>query len=116
MSHYNVILVCAAGCSSSLLEVRTREAAYKRGHDLSIKAVSVGTISVFDYAAHPVDLILIAPQIRYKKRSVLASAEPFGVLVQDIDPTTFGMVDGDKLFDQIVHALNAPSVVNRPAT
>ena len=111
MASFNVILVCAAGCSSSLLEVRTREAAQRRGFDLAISAVSVGTISIYDYAAYPVDLILIAPQVRYKKKSVLASAEPYGVLVQDIDPTIFGMVDGDKLFDQIVRALKEPTDV-----
>ena len=105
MASYKVILVCAAGCSSSLLEVRTREAAQRHGVDLAINAVSVGTISIYDYASHPVDLILIAPQVRYKKKSVLASAEPYGVQVQDIDPTVFGMVDGDKLFDQIIRAI-----------
>jgi cellobiose PTS system EIIB component len=105
MPAYKVILVCAAGCSSSLLEVRTREAAQRHNVDLSISAVSVGTISIYDYAAYPVDLILIAPQVRYKKKSVSASAEPYGVQVQDIDPIIFGMVDGDKLFDQIMHAV-----------
>lgn len=106
MSVYNVILVCAAGCSSSLLEVRTRQAAKERGVDLDITAVSVGAISIFDYAAHPaVDLILIAPQVRYKKKSVLASAEPHGVLVEDIDPAIFGMIDGDGLFEQIKRAV-----------
>jgi cellobiose-specific phosphotransferase system component IIB len=31
--------------------------------------------------------------------------EPLGIIVQGIDPVTFGMVDGEKLFEQIVQAV-----------
>ncbi len=105
MASYNVMLVCAAGMSSSLLENKTREAAQAAGHTLVIHAVSVGEIALFNYAASPVELILIAPQVRYKKRSVSELAAPYGIAVQDIDPTTFGMVDGEKLFKQIQQAV-----------
>lgn len=105
MADYNVLLVCAAGMSSSLLESKTKEAAVKAGHSLTIHAVSVAEIALYDFAAKPVDIVLIAPQVRYKKRSVTEMATPHGVVVQDIDPTTFGMVDGEKLFAQIVQAV-----------
>lgn len=105
MASYNVLLVCAAGMSSSLLESKTIEAARSRGHDLTIHALSVGQIAGHDFAARPVDLILIAPQIRYKKKSITALAGPHGIVVQDIEPTTFGMVDGERLFDQIAQAV-----------
>jgi PTS system cellobiose-specific IIB component len=105
MASYNVLLVCAAGMSSSLLESKTRAAAQARGDDLSIRALSAGEIAVYDFAAHPVDMVLIAPQVRYKKKSVAQMAEPHGIVVQDIEPTVFGMVDGDKLFEQIVQAV-----------
>ena len=105
MASYNVLLVCAAGMSSSLLENKTREAAKMAGHSLTIHAVSSGEIAIYDFAAHPVELVLIAPQVRYKKRSISERAAPFGIIVQDIEPTTFGMVDGDKLFQQIQQAI-----------
>jgi PTS system cellobiose-specific IIB component len=105
MASYNVLLVCAAGMSSSLLESKTREAATAAGHSLTIHAVSVGEIALYDFAAKPVELVLIAPQVRYKKKSVAEMASPYGVVVQDIEPTTFGMVDGEKLFEQIVQAV-----------
>ncbi len=60
---YKVLLVCAAGMSSSLLEASTIEAAQRRGHQLEIHAI------------------------------------------QTIDPLTYGMVDGEKLFEQIMQAV-----------
>jgi PTS system cellobiose-specific IIB component len=105
MASYNVLLVCAAGMSSSLLENKAREAAEAAGHSLTIHAVSVGEIALFNYANTPVELILIAPQVRYKKKSVSEMAAPHGIVVQDIAPVTFGMVDGKKLFDQIKQAI-----------
>ncbi len=105
MASYTVLLVCAAGMSSSLLESKTLEAARERGHELSIQALSVGQIQGYNFASKPIDMILVAPQVRYKKKSLTQLAAPHGVIVQDIEPTTFGMVDGEKLFDQIVQAV-----------
>jgi len=101
MASYNVLLVCAAGMSSSLLEGKTREAAEQAGHSLKIQAVSVGEIVLYDFKTSTVGIILIAPQVRYKKKSITEMAAPYGIIVQDIEPITFGMVDGEKLFKQI---------------
>jgi len=105
MAHYNVLMVCAAGMSSSLLVNKTSYAAESTGHTLVIHAISVGEIAVYDFAAKPIDLVLIAPQVRYKKKSVSEMAALYGIIVQDIEPTTFGMMDGEKLFEQIKQAV-----------
>lgn len=105
MASYNVLLVCAAGMSSSLLESKTKEAAGKAGHTLTIHAVSVSEIVLYDFSVKPVELVLIAPQVRYKKKSLSEMAAPYGIVVQDIEPITFGMVDGEKLFKQIMQAV-----------
>jgi PTS system cellobiose-specific IIB component len=101
-----VLVVCAAGMSSSLLENKTREAADAHGHNLTIHALSVSEMTGYDFARKPVDMVLVAPQVRYKKKSITEMASPHGVVVQDIDPMTFGMVDGEKLFEQIVKAVH----------
>ena len=101
MAKYRVLLVCAAGMSSSLLEAAAIEAAEKRGHELDIFAVSAPLVARHDFEADPVDMVLIAPQVRYKQKSITQSVEPLGIVVGVIDSVTYGMVDGDKLFDQI---------------
>jgi len=105
MAKYKVLLVCAAGMSSSLLEAAAIKAAEKRGHELDIHAISVPQVGIYDFAADPVEMVLVAPQARYKRKSVKKMAEPLGIVVDVIDSITYGMVDGDKLFDQIVQAV-----------
>jgi len=105
MANHNVLMVCAAGMSSSLLVNKTMQAAGSAGHALTIRAVSVAEIAIYEFATKPVDLVLIAPQVRYKKRSVSEMAAPYGIVVQDIESTTFGMMDGEKLFEQIEQAV-----------
>lgn len=105
MASYKVLLVCAAGMSSSLLEAAAIEAAKKQGHELDIHAISAPEVGRYNFAANPVDMVLIAPQVRYKHKSVQQMAQPLGIVVDVIDSVTFGMVDGDGLFDQIAQGV-----------
>ena len=105
MANYNVLMVCAAGMSSSLLVNKTKQAAESSGHTLTIRAVSVAEIGIYDFVAKPIDLVLVAPQVRFMKKSVAKMAALYGIVVQDIEPTTFGMMDGEKLFEQIKQAV-----------
>ena len=106
MAKYRALLVCAAGMSSSLLEAAAVKAAEARGHELDIHAVDVPHVARYDFAADPVDIVLIAPQARYKRKSVQKMAEPLGIVVDVIDSIVYGMVDGDKLFEQIVRGVS----------
>jgi PTS system cellobiose-specific IIB component len=60
---------------------------------------------LWDFEKERVDIILVAPQVRFKKRSIAEKAEPLGILVQDIDTIAYGMVDGEKIFAQVLAAL-----------
>jgi len=102
-----VLMVCAMGMSSSLLENKTREAARAAGVPFELKAITTPEIARWDFQAHYVDVVLVAPQVRYKRRSIAEAAAPYGIIVQDIDPVTFGMVEGEKLFQQIMAAIQA---------
>ena len=100
-----VVLVCAAGMSSSLLEEKIRQAAAAAGKEMELKAVDSTTISMWNYEQNLMDVILVAPQVRFKKRSILEQSAPFGVIVQDIDTIAYGMVDGELIFKQVMDAL-----------
>ncbi len=107
MANYTVLIACAGGCSSSLLESKAKQAAAAQGHILQIHALSVEAIQFIDLAAHPIDVILIAPQVRFKLKSITEIAAPHGIVVQVVDSTVYGMVDGEKLFEQILAARQA---------
>jgi PTS system cellobiose-specific IIB component len=102
-----VVMVCAMGMSSSLVEAATIKAANAAGYEFDMVSISSQQMGIFDFDTHPVDIVLIAPQVRYKRRSILKMAEPRGIIVENIDPVTYGMVDGEKLFQQILKAFEA---------
>jgi PTS system cellobiose-specific IIB component len=102
-----VLIVCAMGMSSSLLESKTIEAGKAAGVEVLMHAITTPDVGMWDWQANWVDVVLVAPQVRYKKKSIAQAANPLGIIVQDIDPVTFGMVDGDKLFLQVREAVKA---------
>ncbi|HJW90606.1 MAG TPA: hypothetical protein VJ436_08185 [Anaerolineales bacterium] len=102
-----VLMVCAMGMSSSLLEAKIREAAQAAGVPFELQAITTPEMARWDFEVHYVDIVLVAPQVRYKRKSIAQAAQPFNIIVQDIDPVSFGMVDGEKLFQQIITAVEA---------
>ncbi|MDK2981215.1 MAG: cellobiose system component [Chloroflexota bacterium] len=100
-----VVLVCAAGMSSSLLEEKIRQAAQAAGREMELKAVDSTRMGLWDYEMETMDIILVAPQVRFTKRNIIKKAEPYGIIVQDIDTIAYGMVDGEKIFEQVLEAL-----------
>jgi len=105
MGKIRVLMFCAMGASSSLLAVKTEEAAKAKGLELEMTLLSAAEAAVYDFAAKPVDVVLIAPQVRFKKRSITQAAAPFAIPVEDIESVTYGMMDGEKLFEQVMRAL-----------
>ena len=102
-----VLLICAAGMSSSLLEASIKRAAESAGVDLEVSAYFANIGTYWDFEEHPFDVILIAPQVRFMKKSIAKKVEPLGIIVESIDPQAYGMVDGEKIFQQISDALEA---------
>ena len=101
-----VLLVCAGGMSSSMLEDKIRKAAGAAGRDMELKAIDSMRMSLWDFEKDHMDIILVAPQVRFKKRSIAEKAEPLGIVVQDIDTVAYGMMDGEKIFSQVIEAIN----------
>jgi PTS system cellobiose-specific IIB component len=101
MAKIRVLMFCAMGASSSLLAANTEKAAKAKGVEIDMTLLSAAEASVYDFREKPVDLVLIAPQVRFKKRAIMQAAAPLGIPVLDIESVTYGMMDGDKLFEQI---------------
>lgn len=99
---YNVVLICANGASTSILVEKMLDAAKKRGIEIVINAYSlVKLASVIDDA----DIILIAPQIRYKKDALEKEFGSKGVPFIDVNPMDYGMLDGEKILDVVLGKL-----------
>lgn len=89
-----IVLLCAAGMSTSLLVTKMRDAASKEGFECQIDAYS---ISEADSAAKDADVVLLGPQVRFQLKRV---QEQVSCPVEAIDMTAYGMMDGKKVIAQ----------------
>ncbi|MCC3145755.1 PTS sugar transporter subunit IIB [Halanaerobium sp. Z-7514] len=95
----NILLVCNAGMSTSMLVEKMKEAAEKREMEISIQAEAVGKFKdvVEDY-----DVVLLGPQIKYKEKTFKKLAEEKGTALDVVDSVAYGMVDGEKALEQAI--------------
>ena len=91
----NILLVCAAGMSTSLLVNRMNDAAKAKGIELNIEAHPVGSIDSYGEQA---DVILLGPQVRYELKNVQKSYPDKPVEV--IQMQDYGMMNGAKVLDR----------------
>ncbi|PQJ88471.1 PTS sugar transporter subunit IIB [Aliivibrio sifiae] len=91
-----ILLLCAAGMSTSMVVKKMRESAEKKGIKVHIEAHGVETIQ--DYLAE-YDLFLLGPQIRFKKDELQKLADDVNKKVEVIDMMDYGMMKGEKILD-----------------
>ena len=101
----HVLMVCAMGMSSSLIEAKTGEAAKKAGIPFELKAIDTAELGRWDWEKNKMDVVRVAPQVRFKKKAIEEAAGPQGSLVLNIDSIAYGMIDGEAIFNQIIEAL-----------
>lgn len=97
----NILLVCAAGMSTSLLVNKMLAAAKERGLEIKIEALPVSEASrVID----EVDMVLLGPQVRYQKPQVDALVKG-RVPVEIMDMRLYGTMNGKAILEQVLKAI-----------
>lgn len=94
-----VVLICAAGMSTSLLVEKIKVAALDQDYDINIEAFP---IAKHQDAVIGADIVLLGPQIRYELNKVKKSTDK---PVEVIDMRAYGMMDGQKVVKQIKETL-----------
>lgn len=88
----NVVLLCAAGMSTSILVKKMEKAAEEMGYKCKIHAHSIASAQEVGTDA---DIILLGPQVRFQKDKL---KEQFpGKPVEVIDMKDYGMMNGKKV-------------------
>lgn len=90
----NILLVCAAGMSTSLLVIKMKQAALNRGIKLNIQAMPINEIKNYK---DPITVILLGPQVRHQIKQVNALYPD--VPAQVIDMRDYGMMNGENVLD-----------------
>lgn len=103
----NILIICAAGASSSILMNKMKED-LQPGEDWRIEAKTYRgleeTIGKFDF-------VLIAPQIKSEVESIREMCEPYEYLnVIEIDSKTYASLNGKKINSQIREFKNRKNI------
>ena len=98
----HIVLCCAAGMSTSMLVQRMKDAAQKKGIEVSIKALPVAE---FKDNLNEADIILLGPQVKYEQAKLQAQADPLGKKVAVIDMMDYGTMRGDRVLDKAIQLM-----------
>lgn len=93
----NILLVCTAGMSTSVLVEKMKKKALELGKEVNIKAVGDGSLSEF---SDDFDVILLGPQIKFlfsKIRSQIPEHKP----VEVIDMIDYGTMNAEKILNRV---------------
>ncbi|MFO7273970.1 MAG: PTS sugar transporter subunit IIB [Bacillota bacterium] len=91
-----ILLVCAAGMSTSLLVQKMEKVAAARNLDVKIEAHPV---SEFQDTYKDFDVILLGPQVRFRKAEWAPLAAELGIPLDVINPVDYGTVNAEKVLD-----------------
>lgn len=100
-----IMLVCAAGMSTSLMVERMKKASQAKGIESDIFAVSAGEADSC-LENKKVDALLLGPQVRFMKAEFEKKVLPLGIKVDVIQMTDYGMMNGEKVLDQALKLIS----------
>jgi len=90
----NIVLICAAGMSTSLLVSKMEKAAAEEGYDCHIQAYAVNEApSVIPGA----DVVLLGPQVRFNLKDFRSKFPD--KKIELIDMVQYGTMNGKAVFD-----------------
>ena len=92
-----ILLVCSAGMSTSLLVTKMEGAAKDAGYEAKIFALP---FSDAPRVLEEVDCILLGPQVRFNLGKIKEEADKVnpGLPVEVIDMKDYGMMNGEKVY------------------
>lgn len=97
----DILLVCSAGMSTSLLVNKMKAAAKEKEIEININAMPISECaSVID----KVDIVLLGPQVRFQKPQVDALVKG-RIPVEIIDMRLYGTMNGKAILEQVLKTL-----------
>ncbi len=96
----NIVLICSAGMSTSMLVKRMQDQANEQGYEATIGAYSVSEVSKVGKNA---DIILLGPQVRFQLASVKKQFPD--KIVDTIAMQDYGRMDGAKVLNTVKELL-----------
>ncbi|MDR2465332.1 MAG: PTS sugar transporter subunit IIB [Streptococcaceae bacterium] len=104
MSKGTVLLICAAGMSTSLLVTKMQRVVERENRNLEVVAASV---SEMDEAIqnYDVKILLLGPQVRFLEEKYKEILNPKGIPVSIVSMRDFGMMDGEAVMHSAIEVM-----------
>ena len=93
-------LFCQNGASTAMLAEAIRKVASKKDIDASVDAYPVSTLEKNIVGA---DIVLLAPQIKFKKAQIEQAHPEYKYYL--IDTLDYGLMKGEKILDDVLKML-----------
>lgn len=106
MADKTIMLVCAAGMSTSLLVTKMQKAAEEKGVNAEIFAVSASEADATIQSKHP-DVVMLGPQVRFMKDQFEEKLADTGIGVEVINMQDYGMMNGEKVLNRALEIIEA---------
>ena len=101
-----IMLVCAAGMSTSLMVNKMKKSAEEKGLDADIFAVSASEADEY-LSSRKIDVLLLGPQVRFMKSQFETKVAPLGIRLGVINMTDYGMMKGEKVLEEAIRLMNS---------
>lgn len=99
----NIMLVCNAGMSTSMLVTKMESAAKEKGIETTIWAVPVSEVAD-EVASKEIDVLLTGPQVKFMLKEYRELYEP-KIKVGDIKMTDYGVMNGKNVLKMALDML-----------
>lgn len=98
-----ILLLCAAGMSTSLLVTKMLKSAEEKNIKVKIEACPV---EKFTEKMNEFDIFLLGPQVRFKQTDLSKLAADIGKKVEVINMMDYGTMNGAKVLEAALKALD----------
>lgn len=105
MKNQTIMLVCAAGMSTSMMVSKMKKAATEKGINAEVFAVSASEANS-NLSSKEIDVVLLGPQVRFMKAQFEEKLAGKGIPVDVIDMQDYGMMNGEKVFERALALSN----------
>lgn len=98
----NILLVCSAGMSTSLLVTKMQKAAEAKGIECHIEAVAEAeAINKIDN----IDVLLLGPQVRFLLKKFQGLTDGKNIPVEVIETIAYGTMNGEKVLNRALELI-----------
>jgi|SRR5699024_6029127 len=105
MSEVNIMLVCSAGMSTSMLVKSMKKEIEKK--DLEVNVFAKTSTEAIEYAEdEEVNVLLLGPQVSFMESGFNESLEDKDISIAVIDARDYGMMNGEKILQQALDLVN----------